>query len=178
MKYPSPAKAARARLARIIGACVIATLLSLPAILRFPWTLSDYLIMGALLGSVGLGIDLVARLSGSVAARLGSMIAVLAAFLTIWVNLAVGMIGDGLAYNLLFALPPLVAFIGGFVVRLAPRNMVRLCAIAAGLQVIIALGGYLVDPRGALLSACFGLPWLLAASLFQHGTKGSNALQT
>jgi hypothetical protein len=156
---------------RIAGWGTIATLLSLPAILDFPWTASDFIIMGVLLGSVGLGIEFLVRRSGSVFVRLGSIMVVLTAFLTIWVNLAVGMIGDDEPYNLLFAGVLLVALLGSLLVRLRPGSMVKVTLVAAFLQVAVGLGGYGMDPRGAVFSACFGLFWLLAAALFQAGSS-------
>jgi hypothetical protein len=162
---------------RIAGWSAIALLLSLPAVLRFPWTLSDFAIMALLLGLVGLGIDFSLRQSGSVWVRLGSIVAVLTGFLTIWVNLAVGMIGDGNAYNLLFLLPPFVVLAGGIFVRGQPLQIARLCLVAALLQVAIGFGGYGIDPRGAVLSASFGLFWLLGATLFRWGAKSSEVLR-
>jgi hypothetical protein len=154
---------------RVAGWGTLATLLALPAILRFPWTASDFLIMGLLLGSVGLGIEFLVRQSGSTFVRLGAISAVLTAFLTIWVNLAVGMIGDGEPYNLLFLIPLALVLVGGVMVRLRPESMVKLALLAAALQVAIGLGGYGMDPRGAILSAMFGLFWLFTAALFRAG---------
>jgi len=155
---------------RLLGWGTIAVLLAIPAIFRFPWTLSDFVIMGVLLGSVGLGIEFLVRQSGSMFVRLGAVMAVLSAFLTIWVNLAVGMIGDDEPYNLLFLLPMAVAFIGGVASRLRPSTMVKATLLAALLQVGIAFGGYGMDPRGAVFSAVFGLLWLFSAALFRAGT--------
>lgn len=148
-------------------------LLSIPAIFRFPWTLSDFVIMGVLLGSVGFAIDFLVRQAGSLPVRLGLVVAVLTGFLTIWVNLAVGMIGDESPYNLLFLLPLMVVLVGGIIVRLEPHRMSVLCLFATLLQVGIGLGGYGMDPRGAIFSACFGLFWLLAATLFRMNTKAA-----
>lgn len=156
---------------RLIGWGTIALLLSLPAILRFPWTASDFIIMGVLLGSVGLGIEFLVRQSGSVFVRLGAIVAVLTGFLTIWVNLAVGMIGDDNAYNLLFLIPLGIALAGAIAVRLDARSMVRVTLVSALLQVAIGLGGYGVDPRGAIFSAMFGFFWLFSAALFRAGER-------
>lgn len=156
---------------RIAGWGSIAVLLSIPAIFRFPWTLSDFVIMGLLLGSLGLGIEFLVRQSGSLFVRLGAIVMVLTGFLTIWVNLAVGMIGDDELYNLLFLLPLGAALLGGAIVRLDPRAMVKVSLLAALLQVGIGLGGYAMDPRGAILSAGFGLFWLFAAALFRAGSN-------
>lgn len=158
---------------RIAGWSAIALLLSIPAVFRFPWTLSDFVIMGVLLGSVGFGIDFLVRQSGSLPVRLGLVVAVLTGFLTIWVNLAVGMIGDASPYNLLFLLPLMVGLVGGIIVRLEPHRMSALCLVATVLQVGIGLGGYGMDPRGAIFSAGFGMFWLLAATLFRMDVKAA-----
>lgn len=156
---------------RLLGWGFLAALLSLPAILRFPWTASDFVIMGILLGSVGLGVELVLRLSGDAFVRLGAVMVVLTCFLTIWVNLAVGMIGDENPYNLLFLVPVATGLIGTISVRVNAKPSALIAVIAAILQAAIGLGGYGVDPRGAVLSACFAFFWLLAAALFRAGAS-------
>jgi hypothetical protein len=154
---------------RLIGWGTIAVLLSLPAILRFPWTASDFIIMGLLLGSVGLGIEFLVRQSGSLFVRLGAIVAVLTGFLTIWVNLAVGMIGsEDNPYNLLFLGLLALVLIGGIWVRLDPRGK-RDLDHAAG-QGALALGGLSVDQRGAIFSGVFLLFWLFSAALFRAGS--------
>ncbi len=153
---------------RLMGWGIIATLLLLPAILRFPWTASDFVIMGLLLGSVGVGIEFLVRRSGSTFTRLGAAVAVIASFLTIWVNLAVGMIGDG-KYNLLFAGVILFGLCGMAITRLATRPTSIVMVITAALELAAALGGYAQDPRGAVLSCFFVVPWLAAAALFRAG---------
>jgi hypothetical protein len=79
------------------------------------------------------------------------------------------MIGDDEPYNLLFLLPMSVALVGGVVARLRPGAMVKVSLLAAALQAAIGLGGYGIDPRGALLSASFALLWLFSAALFRAG---------
>ena len=123
-----------------------------------------------LLGSVGLGIEFLVRRSGSTFARLGAAVAVIGAFLTIWVNLAVGMIGDG-PYNLLFAGVVLIGLGGIAMTRLAPRPTATVMLVTAGAQLAAALGGYSQDPRGAVLSCFFVVPWLAAAALFRAGSS-------
>lgn len=156
---------------RLAGWGALAVLLSIPALFRFPWTLSDFVIMGLLLGSVGLAIEYFVRQTGSTFVRLGAVTAVLAAFLTIWVNLAVGMIGEDEAYNLLFLVPMSAALLAGVATRLRPDAMVKASLLAAVLQAAIGLGGYGMDPRGAVLSAAFALLWLVPAALFRAGSS-------
>ena len=144
-----------------------ATLLALPAIFRFPWTASDFVIMGIMLGSVGLGIEFLVRRSGSYAYRLGSVAAVLTAFMTVWANLAVGMIGsEDNPYNLYFMAIPLVVFTAAAVVRFAPGRTAWIMVGAAVVQLGLALGGMEFDLRGARFSSFFAFLWLIAAALF------------
>lgn len=162
----------RTPLWRLLGWGTIAALLSVPAIFRFPWTASDFVIMGLLLGSVGLGIELLARLPGNWFVRLGGIVAVLTAFLTVWVNLAVGMIGsEDNAYNLLFLGLLALLLIGGIAVRLRPGGMVKVTILGALAQAALASGGWSVDPRGAVFSAVFALFWLFSAALFRAGAS-------
>jgi hypothetical protein len=158
-------------LRRLAGWSTIAVLLSLPAILRFPWTGSDFVVAAILLGSVGAGIELLARLGGNAFVRLGGIVVALTCFLTVWVNLAVGMIGDDNAYNLLFLGVLAVAIGGALLTHYRPSAMVKVTLAAGALQVALGIKGYGMDPRGAVFSAAFGLFWLLAAALFAAGAK-------
>src|SRR5690606_40536271 len=99
--------------------CGAAGLLSAPAIAMWlgapgvHWTASDFVVMGLLLATACGLYELGARISGSVAYRAGFGLAALTGFLTVWVNLAVGMLGDeGNPANLMFAAVLAVAAIG------------------------------------------------------------------
>lgn len=61
------------------------------------WSASDFVIMGLLLGTLGLGIEAVMRLARTWPARLAAGTAVLFVFLAIWVELAVGVFGTPFA---------------------------------------------------------------------------------
>jgi len=160
---------------RIAGWGALAGLLLLPAVaMRFTtevnWDETDFITMGVLLGSLGLGAEFLFQRSGSIAYRLGAALALLTGFLTIWVNLAVGMIGDG-PYNLLFVGVLAVMLIGAAAGRFRPEGMARATLAAAGLQALLAIGGLPSDLRGGTLSLIFVLPWLLAAGLFRRAAR-------
>jgi len=158
---------------RLIMWGALATLLSLPAIFRFPWTASDFVVMGVMLASVGLGIEFLVRRSGSNAFRLGSVVAVLSAFMTVWANLAVGMIGsEDNPYNLFFIAIPFVVFTSAALLRFEPRRMAWIMVAAAGAQLAFAFGGMDVDLRGARFSSFFAFMWLIAAALFWSAAVG------
>ena len=61
------------------------------------WSPSDFIVMGALLGTVGLGIEAVMRLLRDCHARLAACTAVVMLFLAIWAELAVGVFGTPFA---------------------------------------------------------------------------------
>jgi hypothetical protein len=156
---------------RAVGWSVPALLLLLPLVaMQFTqevnWTASDFVFAVVLFGSVGLAFEFIVRRSGGLAYRFGAALAVVAAFLTIWVNGAVGMIGsEGNPYNLLFGGVLLIALIGAIVARFRPAGMARAMLAAAIAQVAVAAFGLSADLLGAVLSMAFAGPWLLAAGL-------------
>lgn len=155
---------------------IIPAILLLPWLGNWPWTRSDYVVMGLMLGSVGLGIEFLVRQSGSTAYRLGAVMAVIAAFLTVWVNLAVGMIGsEDNPYNLLFFAVLLAAALGGILVRLKARGMAMAMLVTAILQAAAGLAGMPADMRGGIFSTGFSGLWLLSAALFWAASRGGPA---
>lgn len=150
-----------------------AALLAVPAIaMRFTsevdWGAEDFIVMGMLLAMACGGYEVATRLSGNTAYRAGAAIAILTVFLTVWVNLAVGMIGDeGNPANLLFGVVILVALVGAILARFRARGVARAlqaAAVAQGAMAVYALAAG--DVVAALLVAFFMVPWLLGASLF------------
>ena len=75
-----------------------AVLLLIPLIaMRFTnevnWTLSDFIVAGALLLGTGLLLDLILRKINSTKFRIAISVALLVVFLLIWAELAVGIFG-------------------------------------------------------------------------------------
>ena len=58
------------------------------------WNMADFVIAGALLFGTGLAYELVARKVDSIAYRAAVGVALAAALLLVWMNLAVGIIGS------------------------------------------------------------------------------------
>lgn len=162
---------------RILGWSIPALLLLLPLVaMRFTdevnWTGSDFVVAAVLFGSVGLAFELIVRRSSSLAYRAGAALAVVAAFLTIWVNGAVGMIGsEGNPYNLLFGGVLILALVGAIAARFEPAGMARAMAAAAIAQGAVAAFGLSTDPLGGVLSMAFAGPWLLSAALFWSASR-------
>ena len=157
---------------RIVGWGAAAALLALPAVaMQFTgevrWTPFDFAFAAALIGGAGLLLELAVRRSQSLAYRAASAFALVAAFLTVLANGAVGMIGsEDNSYNLLFLGVVALALAGTVAARFAPRPMALAMAAAAAAQLGVSLGGFASDPRGAVFSAAFAGLWILSAALF------------
>jgi len=158
---------------RIAGWSVAALLLLLPLAAmqltdEVTWTGFDFAFMAVVFGLVGLGLEFLVRKSGSLAYRVGGVVALVVSLLTIVVNGAVGMIGsEGNPYNLLFGGVLAIALIGAIVARFGPGGMARAMAAAAIAQAALGALGLPTDPLGGVCSMAFAAPWLLAAVLFR-----------
>lgn len=162
---------------RIAGWGFAASLLVTPLVaMQFTrevqWDETDFIVMGALIGSVGLGIEFLVRQSSNLAYRLAAAIAMLTVFFTIWVNLAVGMIGsEGNPLNWLFGGVLVFAAIGAIVARLEPAGMARAMLATSIAQAGAGAVGLFTDVRGAVVSMAFAAFWLLAAALFAKAAR-------
>ena len=107
------------------------------------WDLADFVVAGALLVGTGLMYELVARKADNVAYRAAVGIAVLTTLIIVWVNLAVGLIGnEGNPANLMYGGVLAVGIIGAIIARLEPHGMARILfatALAQALVSVIAL---------------------------------------
>jgi hypothetical protein len=163
---------------RWIGWGAAAFLLLLPLLAKAPWSGSDYAIMGVLLGSAGLLIEGAVRASGDLAYRGGAGVAIAASFLLLWVNGAVGFLGDeDNPANLLFLGVLAITIAGSVIARFRPAGMARAMFATAAAQVlvgVIALAGGLGSPGYAGLyeavmgSSVFAGLWLLSGGLFRR----------
>lgn len=168
------------KMLRIAGWGFVAVLLILPAVaMQFTsevdWSVSDFIVMGAILGSVGLGTEFLVRRSGSTAYRIAAVLAMATAFLTIWVNLAVEMIGDDNPYNLLFGGVLLVALGGSILADFKPAGMAKAMLATGVAQLVVGAGGMVFEVRDGIFSMAFAFPWLLAAALFRSTAKESGS---
>lgn len=159
-----------------------AVLLSLPAIaMRFTsevdWGPADFIIMGVLLALACGSYELVTRISSHWAYRAGAAAAIVVSFLTVWVNLAVGMVGDeGNPANLFFGLVIAVGALGAAAARFRPAGVARAMEAAAAAQVLMAAYASFVDDAPiAVLIALFALPWIVSAQLFRKAARDLQA---
>lgn len=161
---------------RITGWGIAALLLLLPLVTNAPWTLSDYVFAGILIGGVGIAFELTVRMSRNHAYRGAVGFALAAGFLTIWANAAVGMIGsEDNPLNLMFAGVLGIAFLGAVLSRFRPAGMALAMIIAAAAQLLAGFVGAFTDLRGGILSALFAGLWLLSAMLFGKAAREQQA---
>jgi hypothetical protein len=157
---------------RLIGWGGAAVLLSLPWFLDFPWTASDFIVMGVMFAVTGGTIELAVRSSTDWAHRLGSLVAILTGFLTVWVNLAVGMIGsEDNPYNLWFGGVLAIAIAGLLLARGSASALAGTMALAAAAQAGASIFGLAADMRGGIFSLAFAGLWLLSAALFRMASR-------
>ncbi|MHA6721951.1 hypothetical protein [Sphingomonas sp. RS2018] len=169
---------------RTAGWGLAALLLLLPAVaMQFTsevnWTASDFVFAGVLFGGTGLLIELAARRSRLPAYRIASVLAVIAALLLIWVNLAVGIIGDEEnPMNLLYVGVLAIGFAGSIGAGFAPRGMARAMATTAAAMALagaIAVGGSAVGSGigMAMLHGAFIAMFAVSALLYWRAATQS-----
>ena len=137
------------------------------------WTASDFIVMGAMLAIACGALELGARMSSNTSYRAAVGIAIIAAFLTVWVNLAVGMLGaEGNPANLLFGVVLAVGIVGALLSWFRARGMARAMeatALAQAAMTVYALfGGY---AEVVFHIGFFIIPWVLSAQLFRKAAR-------
>lgn len=137
------------------------------------WTGSDFALWGVMLGSACGTCELAARMTRNTAYRAAVAVAVVAAFLLVWINLAVGIIGaESNSANLMFAGVIAVGIVGSAIARFRPAGMARAMLASAIVQAAIAaivLVRGLTGDLGAIfaLTGFFTALWIGSAWLFR-----------
>ena len=164
-----------------MAACLwLAPLLAMRFSDEVNWTGLDFAVFGAMLLSAGGLLELAVRVTDDRTYRAAIAIAVVNAFLLLWINGAVGIIGsEDNPANLLFIAVPAVALIGALSSRGLPGGMVMTMIAAAAVQALVPLAAAVVTPDASAFSPSVvvstgffcGL-WLLSAALFRaSGTR-------
>lgn len=134
------------------------------------WDPGDFVFLGILLIGVGAAFELAARVSQRRAYLVAVGIALAASFLSIWINLAVGIIGsEDNPANLIYAGVIAVALVGAVVARLRPLGMAG-AMVAAAIAQALAFVFALVAGLGFTgpITVFFVTLWLLSAWLFRR----------
>ena len=145
------------------------------------WDVADFAVLGALLVGAGVTYELAARKTGKTAYRAAVAVALGAAFILVWVNGAVGVIGtERDDANLMYGGVLAVGIIGAIIARFQPDGMARALfatALAQALVSVIALIAGLgstgpIWPGDILiLAGFFAALWLISAWLFWKAAR-------
>jgi hypothetical protein len=144
------------------------------------WGPGDFVVMGALLFGTGITYELVARTAGNLMYRAAVGLALAAAFLLVWLALAVGVIGhSGDPADLMYGGVLAVGIIGAVFARLRPHGMARALlatalaqATVALIALIFGLGSPASRPLQIVgLSGLFIALWLGSAWLFRRAAR-------
>jgi len=173
---------------RIVGWGFAVALLLLPFVAMqlgadgVDWSLGDFIVFGVMIGAVGGAFELVVRASGNWAYRGGAALGLLAMFLVVWANLAVGIVGnENNPWNQLFFLALLIGIAGACVARFRAGGMsVAMLVTAVGLMAAYVLAR-LNRPEefGAHLmveligTSIFALLFVGSAALFRKAARVS-----
>ena len=145
------------------------------------WDETDFAAFGAMLAVACGAYELATRKTGKAAYRAAVGVALAAAFILIWANGAVGVIGtERDAANLMYGGVLAVGIVGAIVARFRPEGMVRAMfatalaqAVVAAIALIAGLGSTGPTwPRDILmLTGFFAALWLISAWLFRKAAR-------
>ena len=161
---------------RKLGWGLIIVVFTIPVIAKLlvaemQWSPGDFAVWAGMLliaGALGEGVLRVFRAGP---ALLGGLLAIAAGFLLVWINLAVGFLGNednpvNLGYFAMLA----VVLVGGLITRFRPRAMTVLMVFCAVVQAAMLF----VEPQEIgfewMATAIFCVIWLGAASFFRMAT--------
>ncbi|RDI55138.1 hypothetical protein [Microvirga subterranea] len=177
----------RKRLWRIAPWTISALTLLLPLIaMQFTdevdWNATDFAVLGIMLTGACGAYELAASRNGNIAYRAGVGVALVAAFILIWMNLSVGIIGaDDDPANLMYGGVLAAGLFGAFIVRFQPRGMARalvataLAQMVPGVVALAAGWGSAAEnwPEAiVVLTGFFAALWLMSAWLFRKAALG------
>jgi hypothetical protein len=186
MKGKTVAAYARKRVSwRMVGWGGAIVLLAIPFVaMRFStgvnWSLGDFIVAGVMFGLIGGAFELAVRVSGSWAYRGGAALALAGTLLTVWANLAVGIVGrEDNPANLWFFGALLAGLAGAWIARFRASGMSAAMLVTA-LSLWLAFAVASIGPRdGPFVShglelagtSVFALMFLGAAALFRLAAR-------
>lgn len=171
---------------RVVRWTAAATLLAIPALAmqvssEWNWSVGDFVFASVMIIGTALLYEGVTKLSDNLFYRAGAVMALAAAFLLVWINLAVGVIGnEDDPHNAVYFCEVLLAAATAFAAGLRPAGMTRAMLATGGFQLLItalaAFDGWgASEPPGATgvlgLNLGFAAMWLLSAAFFWKAAR-------
>jgi hypothetical protein len=176
----------RGRFWRITPWVMAAIMMLLPGVVmqftdEMVWDETDFAVAGAMLFGACGAYELAARLTRNIAYRAAVGVALVAVFVLIWINLAVGIIGsEDNPANLMYGGVLAVGILGAFLVRFRPDGMARALEATALAQTLVGvialiagLGSVGANWPAALvfLTGFLAALWLMSAWLFRKAAR-------
>jgi hypothetical protein len=133
------------------------------------WGLLDFVFAGALVMGVGVIYALAVRMTTDRAYRAAVAVALATAFVLIWANAAVGVIGsEDNPANLIYVGVIVLAILGSLATRFRPKGMAWVMLAVAIAQVAVDVISLAAGFGSAgSITVFFAALWLLAAWLFR-----------
>lgn len=161
------------------GGC--AALMLLPVVLLRalddrPSDPKDYIFLFILLLGAGLAWEAAAKVSDRLAHRAGIAVALAAALLSTWINLAVGIIGsEDNPANWIYAAVVAVAGAGALLARFRPAGMARAMTVAAAAQILTLVAAAIAGLGfTGPITIFFTALWLISARLFRRAARAGS----
>lgn len=158
------------RIARwtIVAALLLTPLIAMQFTSEVNWTASDFVFAAILIGGSALAYEIAVLTTASHAYRGGIALSLAAAFLLVWINGAVGIIGnEDNPANLMFGGPLAVAFLGSLLARFRPRGMAWTMAAASATQIAVGLVALAMGILIPFVTLFFAALWGASGALFR-----------
>ena len=174
----------------IVWAIVVALILLIPLVLTllgsgvdregWHWPFFVFVFMGPLLYGSALTYELVARKMSNGAYRAAVGVAVVTVVLLVWINGAVGIVGDG-PVNLMYFGVLAIGLVSAFIARFKPHGMARALFAMALAQFLVPVIALIFWPPPVIswapgvvqvfgLNAIFAMLWIGSALLFRRAS--------
>ncbi len=151
------------------------------------WDVEDFVIFGAMILAVGIAWTLARRKAGNRPYKSAVACALAAAFLLMWINGAVGIIGsENNDANMMYFGVLGIGVFGAMIARGRPRGMSRAMSATALAQVMVAaialttdwgVDGPISPWDVVVLTIFFTALWLISAWLFRRAARPRNDLR-
>jgi hypothetical protein len=132
------------RLAAVTAALLMVPLVAMQFSDEVVWTLSDFVFAGMLIFGTGLLFLLAIQMTANNLYRAATGLALATTFLLIWINGAVGIIGDS-DINMLYVGVPLAGILGSLATSFRPRGMARTLFAMALVQALVPVVALIIN---------------------------------
>ena len=148
------------------------------------WSVFDFVWAFVVLFGAAFAYEFISRKMTNAPYKFAVGIACVATLVMIWINGAVGLVGDR-PINMFYMLVPLTGLIGASISRFKPHRLSVTLWVMALVQMLIPTAALIINPHDFSpgipqvfgLNAFFAMLFIFSASLFRHSAP-STSLQT